>query len=360
VMSADVISAALSLQHLQRLTDHRGICERACESSPQPEFGYRLSDQARLVIVALRHKSGPKRHAGQTGQTGQTGQIGVTGLVRTALQFIMEAQERDGSFHSRLTGDGRWVVEPSAGEDWGTAMWACGMTAARANSPMMRREALSAYTLGLHQRSIQLRPMCLAALGAAEILSIDPTHDLSLDVLADTADLVWSQYVPPEWPWPEGRLTHLNAVIPEALIAASAGLGRDRERKDSLELLRWLVETESIGNRLSVTPLAGRGPSDPQPAFAQRPIEVASLAEACARAAEYDDDRLWSETILAAGAWFLGHNDLGELLIDPTSGGCWDALDLNGVDTNQGAAASLAMISTLQRALAVTGISRSR
>ncbi len=359
-MSTDVISAALSLQHLHRLTDQRGICERACGSSPQPEFGYRLSDQARLLVVTLRHNFGPTRHTHHTRHGGQPGLVGVAGLVRTALQFIMEAQDIDGSFHSRLTVDHKWIDEPTAGEDWGAAMWACGMTAARANSPMLRREALSAYTLGLHQRSIQLRPMCLAALGAAEILSIDPTHDLSLDLLADTADLVWSRYVPPEWPWPEGRLAHLNGVIPEALIAASVSLGRDRERKDALELLRWLIETESIGNRPSITPPEGRGPSDPRPAFAQLPEEVVSLADACARAAEYDCDRLWPDTILAAGAWFLGHNDLGKLLIDPTSGGCWDGLGLNGSDPHQGAAASLAMISTLQRALTVTGTSRTR
>jgi hypothetical protein len=338
-----LISTAMSLRHINRLTDLNGIAERAAGSTPQPEYGYNLIDQARLLVVALRHNFDVPSQSG---------------LVRIAMQFIMEAQDPDGSFRTRKTPDQRWTVEPNAGEAWGSAMWACGVAAAQSRSPMLRREALSAYTHGLSQRSVHLRPMSLAALGAAEILSVDPTHDPSLDLLADTADLIWSSYTPPGWPWPETRLSRINAVIPEALILASGGLGRLRQRAEALDLLRWLIATESIGNRLSVTPTVGRTMGDPRPAFAQSPLEVACMAEACARAAACDDDPIWVQTILAAGAWFLGHNDLGEMMIDGSSGGCGDGLHAAGVDPNQGAPATLAMISTLQRALKVTAMTR--
>ncbi len=338
-----MISTAMSLRHLSRLTDANGIAEQAVGSTPRPEHGYSLVDQARLLVVALRHNFDVPNQSG---------------LVRTAMQFIMEAQDPDGSFRTRKIPDKGWTVESHAGEAWGASMWACGVAAAQSRSPMLRREALSAYTHGLRQRSIQLRPMCLAALGAAEILSVDPTHDPSLDLLADAADLIWSSYSPPGWPWPESRLTHINAVIPEALILASGGLGRLRQRAEATDLLRWLIGIESIGNRLSVTPVSGRTMGDPRPAFAQSPLEVASLAEACSRAGSYDDDPIWTQTILAAGAWFLGHNDLGVMMISASSGGCFDGLHAAGVDPNQGAPATLAMISTLQRALKVTALNR--
>jgi len=338
-----LIGTAMSLRHLNRMTDQNGIVERALGSTPQPEYGYTLVDNARLLVVALRHNFDVP---------------GQSGLARTAMQFIMEAQDVDGSFRTRKTQDLRWVIEPTAGEAWGASMWACGVAAAHSRSPMMRREALTAYTHGLSHRSVLLRPMCLAALGAAEILRIDPTHDPSLDLLADTADLIWSSYSPPDWPWPETRLTHLNAVIPEALILASGSLGRLRQRAEAMDLLRWLIDGESMGNRLSVTPMAGRSMGDPRPAFTQSPLEVACLAEACARAADSDEDPIWTQTILAAGAWFLGHNDQGEMMISTSSGGCFDGLQANGVDSNQGASASLAMISTLQRALKVTAVAR--
>jgi hypothetical protein len=206
-----MITTAMSLRHLSRLTDQNGIAERAKGATPQPEYGYSLIDQARLLVVALRHNFDVPCQSG---------------LVRTAMQFIMEAQDPDGSFRTRRIPNQHWTVEPNAGEAWGAAMWACGVAAAQSRSPMLRREALAAYTHGLGQRSIQLRPMCLAALGAAEILSVDPTHDPSLDLLADAADLIWSSYSTPDWPWPETRLTQINAVIPEALILASGGLGR--------------------------------------------------------------------------------------------------------------------------------------
>ena len=51
-----------------------------------------------------------------------------------------------------------------------------------------------------------------------------------------------------------------------------------------------------------------------------------------------------------AVAWFLGDNDLGVAMYDPESGGGYDGLSEVGVNLNQGAESTLAMISTLQHA----------
>ena len=41
---------------------------------------------------------------------------------------------------------------------------------------------------------------------------------------------------------------------------------------------------ETLGDHLSVTPVAGWGPGEPRPGFDQQPIEAAAIADACARA----------------------------------------------------------------------------
>ena len=74
------------------------------------------------------------------------------------------------------------------------------------------------------------------------------------------------------------------------MIAAGVALDDPALRQRGLDLLGWLLEHETPDGHLSVTPVAGRGPGDVRPAFDQQPIEVAALADACARAAAVDAD----------------------------------------------------------------------
>jgi hypothetical protein len=199
-------------------------------------------------------------------------------------------------------------------------------------------------------RSPSPRAMAFAALGAAELLSVEPGHQAARELLADYADTVAEPNGSPSWPWPEPRLTYANAVLAEAMIAAGVALDDSRLRYRGLDLLRWLVEYETTGGHLSPTPSAGRGPDDLRPAFDQRPIEVSTLADACARAAATDPGSIWPNGVLAAAAWFMGGNDAGRLMWDPATGGGFDGLRADGVDRNQGAASTLAVLTTMQHA----------
>jgi hypothetical protein len=96
--------------------------------------------------------------------------------------------------------------------------------------------------------------------------------------------------------------------------------------------------------------VGGRGADDARPGFDQQPIEVATLADACARAAVVDAGAIWPDTVRAAAAWFMGDNDAGQVMWDPETGGGYDGLQADGVNGNQGAESTLAVISTLQHA----------
>ena len=151
--------------------------------------------------------------------------------------------------------------------------------------------------------------MAFAALGAAELLAVDPEHAAARTLLTDYAASVPAPNGDPEWPWPEPRLTYANAVLAEAMIAAGVALDDTELRQRGLDLLEWLLEFETTDGHLSPTPVGGRGAEDARPGFDQQPIEVASLADACARAAAVDPRAIWPEAFVAAAAWFLGAND---------------------------------------------------
>jgi hypothetical protein len=99
-----------------------------------------------------------------------------------------------------------------------------------------------------------------------------------------------------------------------------------------------------------VGPAGARGPGEAGPAFDQQPIEVAALADACARAHRIAGHRRWAEGVELAAAWFLGANDTGVPMHDPVTGGGFDGLHHDRRNENQGAESTLALLATLQQA----------
>ena len=155
---------------------------------------------------------------------------------------------------------------------------------------------------------------------------------------------------------PSSASTYANATLTEAIIVAGSALNRPALMQHGLELLEWLLVRESQTGHLSVTPVGGRGPDDEGPGFDQQPIEVAALADACARARVVDGDQRWVDGITAATNWFLGDNDSGVVMWDPTTGGAFDGLERDGANLNQGTESTLALLSTLQHARSLVSV----
>ena len=321
--------------HLLRMTDRRGTFEHARLAEPDPEHGYCTDDMARVLVVAVR-EPGLERT--------------LNGVARIALQFLGGAQALTGACRNRMDSKGKWVDEPSLEDAWGRCVWGLGTAAAHSDVVWARQSAIMQFERAAQERSPWPRAMAFAALGAAEMLAFDPENRAARLLIIDYAASVAEPNGDPAWPWPEPRLTYANAVLPEAMIAAGVVLEDATLRQRGLDLLAWLLDCETGDGHLSPTPVAGRGPGDAGPAFDQQPIEVSSLADACARAAAVDDDPMWPDGVRAAAAWFQGANDAGQLMWDPDTGGGFDGLHADGVNQNQGAESTLAVLSTLQHA----------
>ena len=321
--------------HLFRMTDLRGTFEHARYSDPRRAHGYCTDDMARVLVVAAREPLPMQA---------------VRDLARTSLGFLIEAQGVDGSYRNRLSRRGRWEDRPATEDCWGRSIWGLGTAASRSDDRWLCEVATAQFERAVQQRSRYPRAMAFAAIGAAELLTVEPHHRGAHALLSDAADAMAPPRANAAWPWPEIRLRYANAVLPEAMIAAGAALDRPGLLQHGLDLLAWLLDHEMMDRHLSVTPVGGASPGDIRPAFDQQPIEVAALADACARATAVDGDRRWSDGLIAAEAWFLGDNDGHHVMWDPESGGGFDGLTPQGPNLNQGAESTLALLSTLQHA----------
>ncbi len=322
-------------RHLLHMTDGRATFEHALYREPRPEHGYCTDDMARVLVVAARESGADST---------------VRHLALLSLRFLHDALDRQGKCRNRMNSRGAWEDRPALDDCWGRSIWGLGTAAAHSDDRLIRHLATGELERAMRQRSTWPKAMAFAALGAAEVLTVDPGNALARSLLSDAADGMTGPGRHAVWPWPERRLTYANATIPEAMIAAGSALGRPALVRQGLELLEWLLDRESPRGHLSVTPVGGSGPGDDGPGFDQQPIEVAALADACARAGIVEGNRRWADGITAAANWFDGTNDGGVVMWDPDTGGAYDGLEQGGANRNQGTESTLALLSTLQHA----------
>ena len=325
--------------HVATLTDRHGTFEHADHAAPRREHGYCTDDMARVLVVTARERqlSGPVRD-----------------LARTALRFVADAQGVDGGCRNRRSSNGRWRGPRSVEDCWGRSLWGLGVAATHGER-WLAGDALAYFEHGCHRRSPYRRSMAFAALGAAAVVTVEPRHRGALALLDAAADVVGARDAgmsdDDRWPWLEARLAYANAVVPEAMMAVGSALDRPSLVDGGLELLGWLLDRETRHGHLSVTPAGGAGPHDSAPGFDQQPIEVAAMADACARALQLTGSERWADGVRMAAAWFDGHNDVGVAMWDRATGGGYDGLLASVANQNQGAESTLALISTRQQAL---------
>jgi len=349
----------VSYAHLARLSDDVGLFEHAEWLQPRHQHGYCVDDVARgLVVLARDDEDEGAHHRTQ-----------LESLTQTYLAFVVDAVDAQGRVHNRRVHGGGWVDRATVEDCWGRALWGLGTVVARRAE--LADAAYASFEQAAAHRSPDLHAMAFAAMGAAEILTIDPRHAAARGLLRDAARLVDTRVMLPnvpaqEWPWPEARLRYANAVLPETILAAGVLLEVDEWRARGLHQLGWLVDLETTGDpgarHRSVSPAHGWAPGERRPGFDQQPIEVAALADACARAGAVPDGETeeieeteqtkhdWDAEVVCCEAWFRGDNDIGIPMADPVSGGGYDGLMTTGRNENQGAESTLSWLSTLQRA----------
>jgi hypothetical protein len=324
---------APTFAHLMRLTDDTGLFEHARHATARREHGYCTDDVARGLVVTSRVAE-PSAE--------------VFRLAECYLTFLTHAQDAHGAFHNRLGFNRDWTDQPGLGDWWGRALWGLGTAAARSPVPWIRQEALLSFTRGAACRAVAPRAMAFAALGAAELLRADPGNEPAAELLADAAVVIGHPDPDPCWPWPDERLSYANAALAEALIVAGDLLDDPPVLAAGLRMLTWLLDVQISDDHLSVLPSAGWQRGGPRLRHDQQPIEVAALADACVTAAAVTGDQIWYAGLRRSIAWFLGANDIDQVMWDPATGGGYDGLTLHGPNLNQGAESTLALISTLQ------------
>lgn len=314
-----------NFEHLRVLTGAHGLYEHALHAQPRIEHGYTTDDNARALVVLTRARG-----------------LGFEVDLEPYLGFVVGGAVA-GGWHNRMAASGEWEDRRGSDDCHGRAIWGLGETIA---SGAGGSEAGDAFQAGVHNfASIHHRSIAYAILGVVPVLPVAPEPLLEEFLQTSVSKLPRPRVG--DWRWPEDRLTYDNARIPQAMIEAGLAMNDQNLTQSGLDLLEWLVETETGTSGFSFTPVGGRGPGDPKPAFDQQPIEAWAMVDACVTAYVADPNPTWKSAAIRAANWFHGENDGGHRLYDPETGAGYDGLHADGVNQNRGAESTLSALGAI-------------
>lgn len=326
-----------SFSHLKRLTTKYGLLEHAFFNEPRIEHGYCVDDVARgLVLLCREPFLDPE----------------ALEMLEQYLDFILRAIAPDGRCHNRMNDLGDWIDEPGTGDWWGRAVWGLGFAAAHAPDLDQRNRANLGFQILAKTTSPDLKSIAFSVLGAGELLLSNSNMEDAKKILFEARKRFLATRSKNRI-WPESRFSYSNASYPEAEILIGLALGDSLFLEHGLVLLEYLLSIETKGGHLSVAPVGGSSLDDRETKFDQQPIEIAALADACARAWRATGNRRWIGEVERAWTWFLGNNDIGVPMFDRNTGAGYDGLHARGPNRNQGAESTIAMLTTAQQALLV-------
>ena len=126
-------------------------------------------------------------------------------------------------------------------------------------------------------------------------------------------------------------------------------MGKSRYVKTALTALSWLLDLQCSESGYFV-PIGSQGfytRGEQRARFDQQPVEAYATVAACLDAFRCTADAQWTKHSQLVFDWFLGRNDLRVPMIDPATGACYDGLQPDGVNQNQGAESTLAFLLSL-------------
>ena len=334
---------AWRLDHLERMTDATGMFQHAIHTIPNFAEGYCTDDNARVLLLTAL--------LGELGQDGPR----VRRIATAAAAFLQAAFDRDRKrFRNFLGFDRRWLEEVGSEDCQGRALWALGTCVGRSRWPDLPPWAAAHFELALDPvvEMTSPRAWAFSLLGIGEYLRRfggDRITGQVRDALTTRLTGLYERTATPDWPWFEEVLSYDNARLSHALIATGRDGGDVRALEIGLESLGWLVGVQRAPQghfrAIGCHGFCRRGQEPAR--FDQQPIEANATVAACLEAYRATLEPCWLDEARSAFEWFLGRNDLGQELYDPTTGGCCDGLQEGRINRNQGAESTLAFLLSL-------------
>ena len=327
----------MDLQHINSLTDHTGIIQHAMFAMPNRKEGYCIDDNARALLLAVWASKNKKD------------QLAIH-LLPVYLSFIHYMQTEDGYFRNFMSYSKGTPEERGSEDSFGRTMMALGFLIHEGPTPLLVRtgEEIFAKAYVHVDNLVSLRGMANTIIGICQFIKGHYPDDLKRNMVISLSNKMVSMYRDNkrnDWHWFEPVLTYDNAMLPLALLNAYE-VSRDEEYLliafESMSFLESKVFHNDILRPVGNQGWLARESTAPAAQFDQQGIDVMAMVLFYQQAFRVTREQHYLDRMYKSYQWFLGANDLGLPLYDPSTGGCADGLHCEGINLNQGAESTLA------------------
>lgn len=334
---------AISLSHFKSLTTPFGMIQFSIINQPDLKSGYTLDDNSRALVAMCQHFE----------LTRDEDDLDYLILYYRFIRFCL--QEGGGLLNYADAG-GIFTDQNSENlqDANGRAVWALGFLISMEG--IMPR-ALVSEARNTLQKALKgaeaitsTRAMAFIIKGVYYSNKNKAAYEnvVLVRLLADRMVQMYLHESKPGWHWFESYLTYGNSILPEAMLCAYLATGDllyKETARTSFDFLLSKIMTES---RIKVISNKGWLYNDRKAAIeavgGEQPIDVAYTILALSRFYETFKDRTYLREMEIAFSWFLGNNHLEQIIYNPCTGGCYDGLEENYVNLNQGAESTVSYL----------------
>jgi glycosyltransferase involved in cell wall biosynthesis len=333
----------VNLSHIKKITTPFGMLQFCVLNKPDLNSGYTLDDNARALIAVCQHYQLKKESSDLS-------------LISVYYNFIKFCQQQDGSFlnyvniREEFTNQNNENLQDSNGR----AIWALGfmISLGKLLPAALQLDAIKTINkaIATAEFNYATRATAFTIKGLYYYNKVNPQNDnLSLiKTLANRLVQMYRHERKPNWRWFESYLTYANSSIPEAMLCAYKATGdliyesiakesfdfllANTFTKDSITVISnkgWLYKNDRISKRN----IGG-----------QQPVDVGYTILALARFKNHFKNFGYGKKIKIAFSWFLGSNHLNRIIYNPFTGGCYDGLEENCINLNQGAESTISYL----------------
>jgi hypothetical protein len=270
-------------------------------------------------------------------------------MISTYVDFIAHCQTHNGTFLNYVDSDRNHDQKNNyvnLEDSNGRAVWALGVVVAHyrdlPEDVVRSAEEVLLEFLPTISKLTSPRAMGFAIKGLFQCNQVWKDQNLTrlIDSLAQKLQGYFDNVSKPEWLWFENSLTYANSVLPEAMLLAYLETGEVKYRATAVKSMNFLLQI-LFQNRKYIQVVSNRGWRTSEDVdnhqFGEQPIDVAYTVMALALFTEVFRTREYKQKMKLAFNWFLGQNHLGEIIYNPVTGGCYDGLEKDRVNINEGA-----------------------
>jgi glycosyltransferase involved in cell wall biosynthesis len=336
----------IKLNHVKKMTTDFGIIQFSKINHPDLDSGYTLDDNARAMVALCQYYE-LKRDANDLE------------YIRIYLDFIRYCQQQEGYFLNYVDEDKAFTAqnnETNLADSNGRAIWALGYLISLGN--ILPEDLVSDAEEILQKALVNIkkihstRAMAFAVKGLYYRNTYQQSaYDLDLiRALADRMVQMYKHEKDQDWLWFESYLTYANSILPEALLCAWMATGDPVYKEIAKTTFDFLISKIFSGNTIRVVSNKGwmhkkqEVEKFERPLGGEQPIDVAYSILALNKFYAIFHDTDYRAKMENALNWFLGNNHLNQVIYNPCTGGCYDGLEENYVNLNQGAESTVSYL----------------